>query len=210
MFFITAGKWDIPSMKGRPWRAPTSLGARSATAVLPMGMQMTNVMTRSEQACFGGTIGFYSHASTEIGAEMKFSVFVPPNGPARPRPARAAGSGSAPRSTTRTRRRPGRRAPARRGRPHRTRCRRAPARRPRGRTGPRRAPRPRRARRLRRRSAGHPSPAPGSVRLRPAAGPARPGRSGRRSSRRASGRGPRTPASPAGRARSPRRTRCGA
>lgn len=48
---------------------------------------MANVTTRSEQACFGGTIGFYSHASTEIGAEMKFSVFVPPNGPARPRPA---------------------------------------------------------------------------------------------------------------------------
>ncbi|WP_428679347.1 S-formylglutathione hydrolase [Reyranella sp.] len=43
--------------------------------------------TRSEQACFGGTIGFYSHASTEIGAEMKFSVFVPGKGPARPLPA---------------------------------------------------------------------------------------------------------------------------
>lgn len=47
---------------------------------------MANVTMRSEQACFGGTIGFYSHASTEIGAEMKFSVFVPPT-PARPRPA---------------------------------------------------------------------------------------------------------------------------
>ncbi len=33
---------------------------------------------RSEQACFGGTIGFYTHMSQEIGAEMKFSVFVPP------------------------------------------------------------------------------------------------------------------------------------
>ena len=48
---------------------------------------MASVTTRSEQACFGGTIGFYSHASTEIGAEMKFSVFVPPNGATRPRPA---------------------------------------------------------------------------------------------------------------------------
>jgi len=33
---------------------------------------------RSEQACFGGTIGFYSHASREIGAEMKIAVYVPP------------------------------------------------------------------------------------------------------------------------------------
>ncbi len=48
---------------------------------------MAGMTTRSEQACFGGTIGFYSHASTEIGAEMKFSVFVPGKGPARPLPA---------------------------------------------------------------------------------------------------------------------------
>lgn len=48
---------------------------------------MSIVTTRSEQACFGGTIGFYSHASTETGTEMKFSVFVPPNAAARPRPA---------------------------------------------------------------------------------------------------------------------------
>ncbi|MGA9797099.1 MAG: S-formylglutathione hydrolase [Rhizomicrobium sp.] len=32
---------------------------------------------RSEQRCFGGTIGFYSHASAETGTQMKFSVFVP-------------------------------------------------------------------------------------------------------------------------------------
>ncbi len=36
------------------------------------------VTVRSEQICFGGTIGFYSHPSKEIGAEMKFSVYVPP------------------------------------------------------------------------------------------------------------------------------------
>lgn len=47
---------------------------------------MTSVTTRSEQACFGGTIGFYSHASTETGTEMKFSVFVPANPSARPLP----------------------------------------------------------------------------------------------------------------------------
>lgn len=42
--------------------------------------------TRSEQSCFGGTIGFYSHPSTETGTEMKFSVYVPPGASARPRP----------------------------------------------------------------------------------------------------------------------------
>ncbi len=47
---------------------------------------MTSVTVRSEQACFGGTIGFYSHASREAGAEMKFSVFMPPNASARPLP----------------------------------------------------------------------------------------------------------------------------
>jgi S-formylglutathione hydrolase len=33
---------------------------------------------RSEHACFGGTVGFYSHPSRETGTEMNFSVFVPP------------------------------------------------------------------------------------------------------------------------------------
>ncbi len=47
-------------------------------------MSMT---VRSEQACFGGTIGFYSHVSVETGTEMRFSVFLPPRAQARPRPA---------------------------------------------------------------------------------------------------------------------------
>jgi S-formylglutathione hydrolase len=34
--------------------------------------------TRGEQQCFGGTIGFYAHQSAEIGAEMRFSVYRPP------------------------------------------------------------------------------------------------------------------------------------
>ena len=34
--------------------------------------------TVSEHKCFGGVQGYYSHASTEIGLEMKFSVFQPP------------------------------------------------------------------------------------------------------------------------------------
>lgn len=34
--------------------------------------------TRSEQACFGGKIGFYSHASTATGTTMRFGVYQPP------------------------------------------------------------------------------------------------------------------------------------
>jgi len=33
---------------------------------------------RSEHGCFGGTMGFYAHPSGEIGAEMRFSLYVPP------------------------------------------------------------------------------------------------------------------------------------
>jgi len=34
--------------------------------------------TRSEQACFGGRIGFYTHASKETGTDMRFAVYQPP------------------------------------------------------------------------------------------------------------------------------------
>ena len=34
--------------------------------------------TISEHKCFGGVQGYYSHASKEIGLEMRFSVFQPP------------------------------------------------------------------------------------------------------------------------------------
>jgi len=34
--------------------------------------------TRSEQACFGGVQGFYTHASRETGTPMNFSVYQPP------------------------------------------------------------------------------------------------------------------------------------
>lgn len=37
-----------------------------------------SLTTRSEHACFGGRQGFYSHASSETGTEMRVSVFVPP------------------------------------------------------------------------------------------------------------------------------------
>jgi S-formylglutathione hydrolase len=39
---------------------------------------MGELIVRSEQCCHGGTMGFYSHASTSTGTEMKFAVYVPP------------------------------------------------------------------------------------------------------------------------------------
>jgi len=36
------------------------------------------ITTRSEQRCFGGTQGFYTHASSSTGTDMKFGVYVPP------------------------------------------------------------------------------------------------------------------------------------
>ena len=33
---------------------------------------------RSENACFGGTVGFYSHPSTVCNGEMRFSIYLPP------------------------------------------------------------------------------------------------------------------------------------
>ncbi len=37
------------------------------------------ITTRSEQRCFGGTQGFYTHASSSTGTEMKLGVYVPPH-----------------------------------------------------------------------------------------------------------------------------------
>src|SRR4051812_7010537 len=34
--------------------------------------------TRAEHRCFGGTLGFYQHASRETRTPMNFGVFVPP------------------------------------------------------------------------------------------------------------------------------------
>jgi S-formylglutathione hydrolase len=45
-----------------------------------------SVETKSENRCFGGTLGVYTHASKETGTEMTFSVYLPP----------AAGQGSCP------------------------------------------------------------------------------------------------------------------
>ena len=43
---------------------------------------------RSQRACFGGTMGFYSHRSEATGTDMRFAVFVPPQASGRPAKAR--------------------------------------------------------------------------------------------------------------------------
>ncbi|HKY90073.1 MAG TPA: S-formylglutathione hydrolase [Nevskiaceae bacterium] len=45
------------------------------------------IETRSEHGCYGGRQGFYSHASTETGTRMNFSVFVPEHARREPLPA---------------------------------------------------------------------------------------------------------------------------
>lgn len=42
-------------------------------------MILPTITAKSEQRCFGGTLGFYSHASTATGTEMRFGVYVPPH-----------------------------------------------------------------------------------------------------------------------------------
>ena len=42
---------------------------------------------RNEQACFGGTMAFYAHASASTGTEMRFGLFVPPQAANKPCPA---------------------------------------------------------------------------------------------------------------------------
>jgi S-formylglutathione hydrolase len=39
---------------------------------------MTQLTTISEQRCYNGTVGFYSHASTATGGTMRFGVYRPP------------------------------------------------------------------------------------------------------------------------------------
>lgn len=41
-------------------------------------MPATELVTRSEQACFGGVQGFYAHASAQTGTTMNFAVYQPP------------------------------------------------------------------------------------------------------------------------------------
>lgn len=46
-----------------------------------------SIITRSRHQCFGGTQGFYSHASVSTGTSMNFAVFTPPQAAAGPVPA---------------------------------------------------------------------------------------------------------------------------
>lgn len=43
--------------------------------------------TRSEHGCFGGTQGFYTHASSETGTAMNVAVYLPPQAQSGPVPA---------------------------------------------------------------------------------------------------------------------------
>lgn len=46
-----------------------------------------SLQTRSEQACFGGRLGFYAHASASTGTDMRFAVYQPPQAAGGPVPA---------------------------------------------------------------------------------------------------------------------------
>jgi S-formylglutathione hydrolase len=37
-----------------------------------------SLQRRSDQACFGGRISIYSHASEAIKSEMRFAIYLPP------------------------------------------------------------------------------------------------------------------------------------
>ena len=45
-----------------------------------------NLTLRNQSACFGGTVGYYTHPSKTCGCSMNFSVFVPPQAQAGPVP----------------------------------------------------------------------------------------------------------------------------
>ncbi|TXL76285.1 S-formylglutathione hydrolase [Vineibacter terrae] len=47
---------------------------------------MTAPTLRSRHRCYAGEVRFYGHKSTEVGGEMRFAVFVPPQAAQRPVP----------------------------------------------------------------------------------------------------------------------------
>lgn len=53
----------------------------------PTPTPATTLSTRSQHACFGGTLGFYAHASTQTGTEMRLAVYTPPQAAQQPVPA---------------------------------------------------------------------------------------------------------------------------
>jgi len=48
---------------------------------------VANLETRSEQTCFGGRIGFYTHRSESTSSDMRFAVYLPPQAAHRKVPA---------------------------------------------------------------------------------------------------------------------------
>lgn len=42
------------------------------------GSDASTIVTHSEQSCFGGTVGFYSHTASATGCNMRFAVYQPP------------------------------------------------------------------------------------------------------------------------------------
>jgi S-formylglutathione hydrolase len=49
-------------------------------------MDMSSLYCKSQQTCFGGTIGFYSHYSNCCNADMNFAVYLPPQAKIKPVP----------------------------------------------------------------------------------------------------------------------------
>lgn len=47
----------------------------------------TLIEKKSDQACFGGRMGFYTHASVQTGTVMRFGIFLPPQAAHGPVPA---------------------------------------------------------------------------------------------------------------------------
>ncbi|MBD1913393.1 MULTISPECIES: S-formylglutathione hydrolase [unclassified Leptolyngbya] len=47
---------------------------------------MDSLTLHSQHACFGGTVGFYSHASEQCRCDMRFSVYIPPHAKLAPVP----------------------------------------------------------------------------------------------------------------------------
>lgn len=48
---------------------------------------MAAIQTRSQHRCFGGRMGYYSHASEQTGTQMNFAVFEPPQAQQKKLPA---------------------------------------------------------------------------------------------------------------------------
>lgn len=64
-----------------------SPGDKDQAAVRRERKRASGIETSSEQACFGGTIGFYTHAAQATRSAMRFAVYQPPQAHHGPVPA---------------------------------------------------------------------------------------------------------------------------